>query len=294
MTSKKNTIPIIFQAGVYGTFVEWCLNYFSGEDVVLDPIKFHGNSHGFVGYHLLNIDGWRDYVNSNKNFKFVRFHPKIKENDSVIETVKEVLLSVDKAVILYHKDSLTLLAINNKFDKIWEEGYLVHNKDKFNNPYVNWNKSDLEEMETWEIREFLSMNIFKQHESESENKLIEKYQNKNIKKVNIKDLFENFENTIKDLLLWSNLDLVRNDFNQVYNRWISKQEHKYKDEIARKIINSILETQYYDWSNQKLSVVDEAFIQMSLRDLHNLDLRCYNLNVFPTNTKDLKDLLFDV
>jgi len=294
MKIRKNTIPILFGAGAYGTFVEWCLNYFSGEDVVVDPFKLNGNSHRFVGNHFLNLKGWRDYVNSDYNWKFVRFHPKTEQNDSVIETAEEVLLSVEKAVILYHDDSLTLLAINNKFDKIWEEGWLVKTSENFDYHFKNWNKTSLNDMSIWELREFLSLFIFKQHKDEFQNDQVSEYQNEKIKKVNLKSLFNDFENTIKDLLLWCKLDLVKDNFNEIYETWISKQQHRHKDEVVLKIINSVLGEQYYDWSNQKLSIVDEAFIQMSLRDLHNLDLRCYNLNVFPTNTKDLKELLFDV
>jgi len=294
MKNSKDTIPIIFQGGAYGTFVEWCLNYFSGEDVVENPFNLNGNSHRFRGNHLLHIDGWRNYLTANENFKFVRFHPKVKETESIIETIEETLLHAPKVIVLYHDDTLTLLGINNKFDKIWKEGYLKHNEDDLNNHYRNWNKSSREHMDIWEIREFLSMYIFKQHAAEFENNLIEKYENKNIKKINIKNLFFNFENTIKDLLLWSDLALVKDNFREIHDIWTSKQEHKNKDVIAKKIIESILEEKYYDWSNYNLSIIDEAFVQMTLRDLHKLDLRCYNLNVFPTNTKDLKDLLFDV
>lgn len=299
MMSKKDTIPILFAVGTYGTFVEWCLNYFSGEDVVKDPFDLHGNSHGFKGHHFPDLSGWKSYVDSDNNFKFGRLLPKVKESESVVKSIEEVLLSVDRAIVLYH-DSMTLLCINNKFDKVFEEGWLLNKQQDFASKFKKYirvsdhNKSSLNEMNAWEIREFLSFYIFKQHEAETENNQIIEYQNNNIKKVNIKDLFDNFENTIKDLLSWSKIDLVKKDFSQVYDLWISKQEHRHKDEITRKIINSVLEKHHYDWSNQKLSIVDEAFIQMSLRDLHNLDLRCYNLNVFPTNTKDLKELLFDV
>ena len=294
MKNSKDTIPIIYAGGTYGTFIEWCLNYFSGEQVIEDPFRLNGNSHGFRGNQLIDINGWRNYINSNQYFKFCRLHPKTIQTDSVIDNVEEILSNVQKAIVLYHDNSSNLLVINNKFEKIYQEGYLQQNKELYSNHFKNWNKSDLERMDLWEIREFLSFYIFKQHEAESENELISEYHNKKIKKINIKKLFDDFENTIKDLLLWSNLDLVKTNFNQINDVWINKQEHRHKNEIVKRIINSVLEGQHNDWSGQKLSIVDEAFIQMTLRDLHNLDLRCYNLNVFPTNTKDLKDLLFDV
>lgn len=296
MKNSKDTIPILYSGGTYGTFISWCLHYFSGKDVTENPFELNGSSHKFKapGGHLQNIEGWRDYLKTEKNFQFTRLHPKTEKTDSVIKNLEEILLNVQKAIVVYHDVSSTLLVINNKFEKIYEEGYLQHNKELFNTHFKNWNKSDLERMETWELREFLSFYIFQQHHDECENEQIEGYQNKKIKKINIKNLFSNFEYTIKELLIWSNLDVVRNNFDEKYQIWIEKQKHRHKDEIVQKIIQSTLKEEYYNWNDLELSIIDEAFIQMTFRDLHKLDLRCYNLNVFPTNTKDLKDLLFDV
>ena len=66
-----------------------------------------------------------------------------------------------------------------------------------------------------------------------------------------------------------------------------------KDIIVDNIVNAIIAGTEYDWGEGKLSLIDESIVQMRLRDLHELDLKCYNLNVFPTNTTDLKKLLFN-
>lgn len=301
MTSKKDTIVILYGAGTYGNFIEWCLNYFSGEDVSKD--FNYSTNNKFKGNYFLDIKEWRNYIHSDTNFKFSRLHPKRKITDlfgsgsfgtfSVVDVTEEVLLSINKAILLYHDNTSTLLAINNKFDKTFEDKWLEKTVSSFDFHFKQWNKNDLEHMNKWELREFLSFFIFKQHENECQNLEIKKYINENVKKVNINDLFDNFENTIKDLLLWSGLDLVRNNFEEIHRIWVKLQNHRHKDKLVKKIINSIIKEKHFDWSNQSLSVVDEAFIQMSLRDLHKQDLRCYNLNVFPTNTKDLKELLFD-
>jgi hypothetical protein len=40
-----------------------------------------------------------------------------------------------------------------------------------------------------------------------------------------------------------------------------------------------------------LTLIDEATIQMILRDVHKLDLMCYELDQFPENTKALRSKL---
>lgn len=136
----------MFNAGSYGTFVEWCLKYFSGATDTL-PFKDTGSSHKYIGAHLLSIDNWRKYLDSD-------------------------------------------------------------------------------------------------------------------------------------------------NFSEIYEQWLAIQKHKDTDKIVQSIVNSTVNGIDYAWA--PLNIVNEAVVQMQLRDLHSLDLKCYNLDVFPTNTKDLKELLINV
>jgi len=103
----------------------------------------------------------------------------------------------------------------------------------------------------------------------------------------VDDLINNFEYTITNLIEKLELKLVRTNFSEVYESWISLQKHINKDKIISNIITAILDNNYYDWSDQNLTLVDEALIQFYLRQ-KKIDLNCYNLNVFPTNTNELK------
>ena len=99
---------------------------------------------------------------------------------------------------------------------------------------------------------------------------------------------DNFKDTIISLLDYCQLDIVNLDkIEEVYQSWISYQYHYFKDRILNDIIESILNNTYYDWKQYKLTLVDEALIQYYLRQ-HNIEIKCYNLNSFPTNTDDLR------
>lgn len=289
---SKNTVPILFSGGSYGTFIEWCLNYFSGQVNSL-PFNLNGNSHQFVGNHLGDIGGWRKYVRSTDNFPFVRFHIKNNCNDSVITNTLEVLSTVDIAILLYHTDTSVLLSLNNKFEKIYSHGWLAHNEMLFAENLAKFEVSSLKDTKPWQLREFLSLFLYKQHQDETNAVEVEKFTHPKLIKIDIRDLFNNFETTIKSLLTKLHLPLIRNDFDFVYRNWLPLQQHQNKDKVVKQIIDSVINQNNFDWSSEKLSIVDEAIVQMRLRDLHNLDMLCYNLNEFPSNTTELRKVLIN-
>ena len=63
-----------------------------------------------------------------------------------------------------------------------------------------------------------------------------------------------------------------------------------KDAVCDKIVNSIATNELFDWSTISLSILDEAWIQKSLSD-KGIQIKCYKLNTFPTNSKDFQPLL---
>jgi transcription termination factor NusB len=292
--NKQDTIPILFTAGMYGTFLHWALSYFSGLTDLASPHTNLGNSHKFNALHLKNIAGWREYASGDRYSKLVRLHPRVFADDHVVPNINEILHTVNKLIIIYHTDDYLSLALNNKFEKIWAHGWLVERQAEFVDKLKNWGKSSLHEMETWQLREFLSLYIYQQHNIETEYKDLCTYFNPKVYKLDIHDMIYNFEDTITNVLSYCNLPLIRNNFEEVYQEWISYQKHLKKDKVVNTIVDSVINNYTFDWSDQNLTLVDEAIVQMRLRDLHKLDLTCYNLNVFPTNTNDLQKLLIDV
>lgn len=287
------TVPIIYNGGAYGTFVEWCLYYFSGNIEHDLPFNNNGNSHKFNKPTLEGIDAWRNFVRSGNNVRTVRVHPKLYQHENAVSNIIEIISSAKKSVLLYPDQHSIIWNINNKFTKMFNKPWIEHNSDFFFENLKRWNPTikSVDEMATWQLREFLSHYLLPQHLSELDFTELDLFVHPNVLKISISKLVFDFEKTIKDILVFCNFSIARNNFQEIYNHWVMLQVHKDKDQIVKKIVESVVNNTYYDWIMENLTIVDESFIQMILRDHYNLDLKCYNLDVFPTNTKDLKNLL---
>jgi hypothetical protein len=285
-------ICILFNAGSYGTFVEWCLNYFTG---TAEKISFNsnGNAHNFLGKNLTNFSRCLQYINSSDNFPIVRFHPKITKDEDIIGNLKIVNENFNKVIYLIPTKNSIAWNINNKFEKIWDEGWLKHNEIQFADCLAGWDNENLEHMKPWELREFLSLYLYPQHLAELELEKMQDIQKEFTKFqfITLDSLRDNFKDTIVSLLDYCELTPTQLDkVEKIYQEWISRQYHCYKDIIINNIIDSVLSDNFYDWLDRNLTLVDEALIQYYLRQ-HNIEIKCYNLDVFPTNTTILRNYL---
>jgi hypothetical protein len=284
---SERVIPIIFNGGSYGHFVAWCLCYFSGKTNEL-PFNKTGNSHLFT-------------ENDFKSHGLIKIHPKHPDDvykDYVLkERLNYIANKYGSGIFLYANYDLFLLNINNKFSKIFTEtsggwlGWVESNNVDMANDLKKWQVDNLDSMQQWQIREFLSYFIWKQHEKEIEIDTILHYHNDSIIKIDIKQLISEFQLTIERLLDYCNFTKSRSNFEEIYEIWVKLQTHIHKDQIVESIIKNVIDDTDFEWSDKNLSIVDEAIIQFKLRELFDFDLLCYNLNEFPTNTADLKKYL---
>jgi len=288
-------VCIVFSGGSYGTFIEWCLNYFGDPTFPIDaPFTKLGNAHNFKGNHLLTIDNCIEYTKSTNSYPFVRFHPKTNKDEKILDHLKFVSQHFKKTIYISPTAETFAWSLNNKLEKIWGvHGWMKENKDIIHNNINHWGNFTLaEEMETWQFREFLSFFIYDQHLDETEMSLtpmITNYIN-NIHIITLDNLKQNFKQTILDLLDYCQIVPVRiKTLNHVHSVWLDKQYHIAKDDIISKIISSLSNNEFYSWYGLNLTVTDEALVQYFLRQ-QGIELRCYNLNTFPTNTDDLKKL----
>ena len=289
---KKNAC-ILFSGGTYGTFLEWCINYFSDMSFPDDlPFTESGNSHKFTGNHLLNVDGCKQYIDSELNHLIVRFHLRTKQDQLVDKDLKFICKNFNNVIFLYCTYDSMIWSMNNKFEKVWPNGWLHQNAPEIKNSLINWNTIvDPNSMPCWELREFLSLYLYEQHIAESDLNNIDLF--KQIAPlanfVAIESLRDNFEATIKNLLKKLDLPIARLNFNEIYCKWMESQYHCYKDITIKNIISAVLNNKDLSWNN--LSLVDEAMIQYFLR-INGYELKCYNLNIFPTNTIQLRDIIY--
>lgn len=294
MTTDKLQVAILFAGGSYGNFVQWCIDYFAGGNDIL-PFDHHtGSSHNKQGKFKFSykriIDN--DNYNFNMPYEIILSHPKVKETDSILNYIFEMLKTSNrKIILLYHTENTKLVSINNKFSKVFKEGWLKYNNSLFSkSTKFGWGKS-LDNISKWEMREFLSMMLPTQHESEAGSEEISNINDERVLKITLDELLGNFETTIKKIFDFINLKIERIDFNRIYSEWIKLQFHKDKDKIVKNIIESVINNKFYDWSDSNLTIIDECWIQHLLRDEHGIEIKCYGLDEFPTNTTALREYL---
>ena len=287
----KNTF-IVFNGGSYGTFIEWILNYFSDSEFPRDfPFTESGSSHKFVGNNNLNMSGCIQYVESNKNYSFVRVHPKTDKFSNIIDSLEYINQNFKKVIYLTPTVDSIAWNINNKLEKNYSEGWLTYFEDLVLTNIKKWgNYQNINDLEMWELREFLSLFIYDQHCAETELSNVSMFTEKFSKMfvMPIDDLRDNFKDSIILLLEYCEINPIDIDkISEIHSAWIPRQYHMYKDTIIKNIIDNTLNQREYDWSEHQLTLVDESLIQYYLRK-QGIQLKCYELNKFPNNTKLLE------
>jgi len=280
----------MYSAGTYGTFVEWCLHYFAGNIDTELPFTSTGSAHKYRGCQLHGINSWRTFV-KYPTADIVRTHLKLSKSDSVINNIQEIADSVEHAILLHPTHNTTILTVNNKYEKVWGTGWLKSMNHTFAHRLKGWGSENVDDLQRWQLRDFLSTYILDEFNNDTALNEILTYSHPNLTKVSIEQLIKNFEPTICILLGLCGLPVVRTDFDRIYREWISVQSHINKDQLVADIVANVAHDQEFEW--QGLTLVDEAFVQMRLRDLHNLELRCYNLNEFPVSTQELRKYLIN-
>jgi len=332
---KKSTNLIYYDAGCYGTFIEWCCNYFSININTIDsPFEKSGSSHGFTGNFLEPAEKVKDYLESKKNYSYVRCHPnlfekpnsnKISHNMSCYNISKTDLLYLEnnfKKILILHPSTSTSLWHENNSEKFYisddcfKKNYKPYGytKESLSLNMTNdimlrfkfvvgkelnlaniqgWNKNNIMDFDTWDLRELLSFYWFNRTKDRYTcwDKL--KTDFSKLKFVCIDDIKNNFQKTIAECLEYFEVDIDLSKLSllgEVENNWRSKQHHINKDNLINNIINNLINKQDLDWTNEPITLLDEAYIQKCLAD-NGIQIKCQDLNIFPTNVKDFLPLL---
>jgi len=157
-----------------------------------------------------------------------------------------------------------------------------------------WEKNNFDELDLWELRELLTLYWHVRLEDEftcwnnlkEEFKLIEFMSLDDLKKdplLTINKYFNYFETEINDY----------DKLNGLISEWKSKQIHMNKDELVNDIIESLISSRDFDWTNENITFLDEFYIQKILLD-RNIAIKCFGLNKFPTNSKDFSQFLYNL
>ena len=307
MTIEK-TIPIIYNGGAYGTYLEWCLTTLTTDIDIMSPLTATGSSHGFKGHYISNMVEWHNYSNTNTPSTFVRLHPKIKKEESITDNLKIILLSVERMIYLYPDRSSVLLNINNVFDKISKEWWpapgssLERKKQEYNiladKIYQNWPVSrtvPFDDIPFWIKREFLSLYLMPAWHDQVEWFFLDRWQHPACLTVFIKDLLYNFKPTMQHLQKSLNLNFKK-DIDQLvpyHLEMLKKQINYEQDSLCNQIVDSTIQGVDFSWADRYLPLPSESWVQWQLRNL-GFEIQCHELDIFPTNSKKLKELLYKI
>jgi hypothetical protein len=129
---NHNTVAIYYQAGAYGTFIEWCLNYFTDESFNEElPFSKNGSAHKFIGNPVFSEKMYQDLIDSSDCPQFVRFHPGVTsvENATLLKSpdsgpytcykneIEKISSATKKTVVLYYNMESILWGCSNSITK---------------------------------------------------------------------------------------------------------------------------------------------------------------------------------
>lgn len=286
-------IIIPFVPGAFASTVEYVLRNHTEEykqDKTDAKICDDGSMHSFVKTnHIYNSQLLEKNIieSSNTNkiltpiYPFVDLHAR-----ETIDVINQY--SPEKIVFLYVPD-LEYAEINMLFQYYKIALGLNAGLDIFfssNYKPTDWNKNykSWKEMAKWELREWLSIFYL-----QWVNEWIEvvNYVNTDIK-ISTKDILNNPLDTFRKIINCCALT----EYNELDNfalEWRNKQEYVLDEyRLINQIVQAVLNQQDFAWN--KLNIISEAILQQKLRS-NGFEIKCWNLNQFPTNSQDFELLL---
>lgn len=290
-------IIVLFPAGSFGSTVEYSLRQFSNELTKVEAtVLDSGSMHSYTKeFHPVTIADFlkikdADYEIVTPTYPGLNYlSPK--------DTIQELKQNIDSShkVLLICFTNLEMVERNQLFcyykSYFYDGNHYDHSmfldhimKDK--QTAWNTNYNSYKDMETFELREALSFFIDQQAEQLEVQKVIDK----NWLCITPDDLLYNFKNTILKLIDYFELTVdTSNNIDDFYHDWFKKQQYIINEfEKINQIVDSIKLNRSMSWD--KLSIIGEAIIQSRLRR-NGIEIACHNLNKFPTDTTNLKEVL---
>lgn len=297
------SIGIICGPGCYGTFVQWCLEYFTdpefnGPDM---PFTDSGSAHIHQGVKILkNEDPYQDFQKKRYTAKTFLVDAKrpngiahshlwlleTQDHNKDFNKEKQILdILFDKKIVVLPTENTLLLTINNIISKMPIDRHPWPIPEDIS----KWNVKNPNNIDRWIIREWASLNV--RNSARSWCGLLHVNELKEFSHIiTVDDLFTNFKETLNSMINYIGKKLIQEDkIDIVYEKWRKLQIHYGEDDRVERIVRSVLEATDIGWND--LTLMEEAWIQMLLRDA-GYELKCDGLNIFPTNSKQLRELIY--
>ena len=285
----KNTVLIVYPGGGYGSFLHWCLMYFSGEiDILSTPFMPNGSAHRFNGIMFDDFQGVDKFLNSDVVATFARTHGISAYHSKQFDCVSKYQNYFKKLILITQDAKSHLMILHNSYTKIVNCTYPPPLTEIVNNYKNSFGATD--PVPQWQIREMIS--YFHESYQFYINDLYQPVDSQQVVNVPVRELVDNFESTLTGLFDQLDIPMVRQErISDVKHKWLSLQKFVNIDHVCQQILAAVVNGQYSEWED--LSIFDEAWLQWQLRN-NKLEIRCEGLDKFPTNSLQLRELLYPV
>lgn len=282
-------IHIFFPAGAFGSTVEYCIRRFTKEfETVTAEITPSGSLHSYSKEcHPVYIQDLQKLQSSGARITTPVYPTRSWEPPMVtVEKFKQVVDPSDLVIFITLPDQRQ--ALRNRIFTYFKIN-IESNKPLFtkeNSHFQIWNPKyeSMDDMNEWELRELLSLEF----RNLTELCLASAHAHPLWFVLTPDNFLENFACTIKDIICFLNLTLDDEAGLEEFGKlWVGKQQYileHYK--LLETIVDNTINNVYYEWG--KLDLVSEAMVQCMLY-LQGYDLKCFDLNKFPTNSVLLHD-----
>lgn len=338
----KNTSVIIYDAGAYGNFINWCCAYFGGlVDDISTPFTDTGSVHNkFAGnIGVMYASQIKEYVESADTIPFLQVHQdniRLHSHQSYVELnwfeafvqdLDYISQNFKNSIYVYPTRSSNSWLINNSYYKIkpFQDCLRLDSSTDLKEFYQSvgvseqrikelaateidrlrlqlavevsvdnlsrWGHDSIDQFALWELRELACEYFYDRCQAKLlTDDHLRQLSFDNIKLVPLDQFRDNFVDAMSSILDFFNIAHDANQLDHIHSNWLAKQQHINKDCQILQVVDALINNVDLDWTDCNFTFFDELFIQRLLLD-RGIEIACYNVDKFPTTTKDFSPLL---
>jgi len=290
-------IHVFYGCGSFGSTIEYVLKTPTLIDPLADlPILADGSMHLFDKQcHITEVDDVETILSLGDNSITTPIYPlQTLKLPDLIDLFRQLPSWQQDYKILIYQPNLEAVEINLLFQyhKVCAGsvvkmglapivGNNSHNIRAWNPNYTNWNQ-----MQTWELREWLS--IFYPEYAQELNCAIDSVDSDWFTISNT-DILYHPQQSFKAVLDFCKLQITT-PIDQFASNWKTAQQYVVDEfDLVAKIVDSAVGGKEFAW--KEMNIVAEAIVQQRLRQ-KGFEIKCDGLNIFPTNAAELHKLLY--
>lgn len=282
---------------MFGTTLEYMLKNFTSDfENIEGYIGEDGSMHTFLKeFHANNLNDFQNFNDTIKvstiiyPFADAKLDQVLRHWPGNLITAKNIFI---KSNNLYNAELNLLFQYYKVMKGIVNWGYSIFGEDgsknlrKWNKNYNYWSQ-----LHDWEFREWLSL-YYPEWITEWINieKSIQLIPNSII--INNIDILYDLDSQFTNISAHCNLSIEKsNKYFSFISAWKKAQQYILDEfKLIDKIVTTTISKKNFDWQENRLCIFAESIIQKRLRD-NGYEIKCYNLNDFPTNSEQLYNLL---